>query len=83
MKYYLLTTTQCPRCPAVKEFVQQEIPFPGEILDETSADFHNTLEKFGVSVAPTLIVLGDQNEEIFRGNEVSEIRDFLNSDQCK
>ncbi len=76
MNYILITTTTCPKCPEVKEFVKNEISFEGEIMDETHPNFSDTLGKYGVTAAPTMIILKEGNE-VFRGNEVSEIQDFL------
>ena len=79
MKYLLFTTTTCPKCPAVKAFVAEKVDFPGEILDNNSPDFGTKAVELGVEAAPTMIIFGDSDQEIFRGNEVSEIEDFLAS----
>ncbi|MFH0776936.1 MAG: thioredoxin family protein [Patescibacteria group bacterium] len=78
MQYLLFTTTTCPKCPAVKSFVAEQMPFDGRTLDNSAPDFVAQIQKFGVQNAPTLIVLDDANQEIFRGNEVAEIEEFLN-----
>ncbi|MFH0834116.1 MAG: hypothetical protein V2A63_01865 [Patescibacteria group bacterium] len=77
MKYLLFTTTTCPKCPAVKNFVAEKITFPGEVLDERVAGFGVRAVQFSVEAAPTLIVFDDSDQEIFRGNEVQEIEEFL------
>lgn len=79
MKYILFTTTTCPKCPVVKSFVAEKINFEGEILDNSTPDFATQIQKFGVQNAPTLIIFDDSEKEIFRGNEVSEIENFLAS----
>jgi len=79
MKYILFTTTSCPKCPVVKNFVAEKINFPGETLDNDSPNFAEKASEFKVDSAPTLIVLDDAENEIFRGNEASEIADFLAS----
>ena len=77
MKYILLTTTSCPKCPAMKEFVQNNFAEEsGEILDETSPNFMDLVQKYGVTVAPVLIIL-EGEKEVFRGTEPSEIEYFL------
>lgn len=77
MRYLLFTTTTCPKCPVVKNFVATEISFPGETLDNTSPNFGEKIQKFGVQNAPTFLIFDDADQEIFRGSEVSEIQDFL------
>ena len=77
MKYLLLTTTTCPKCPAMKEFVAQEIEFEGELLDNESPDFMERAQEYKVESAPTLIIFDDEGEEVFRGSEVQEVKDFL------
>ncbi|MCF7836299.1 thioredoxin family protein [Candidatus Gracilibacteria bacterium] len=79
MKYILFTTTTCPKCPAMKEFVAAEIEFEGEQVNNESSNFMEKAQEFGVDAAPTLIIFNDEDKEIFRGNEVQEIKDFLAS----
>ena len=79
MTYLLFTTTSCPKCPAMKEFVRENFAgFSGEILDETKPDFMTKVQEYGVTVAPVLIVFDDDGNEIFRGSEIYEAEDFLN-----
>ncbi|MFH1375571.1 MAG: thioredoxin family protein [Patescibacteria group bacterium] len=77
MKYLLFTTTTCPNCPALKEFVAENISFGGEVLDDSSPNFGERIREAGVQNAPTLIVFDDEGAEVFRGGEVSEVADFL------
>jgi glutaredoxin len=77
MKYILFTTTTCPKCPAMKEFVATEIDFPGEKIDNESSEFAQKAIELGVESAPTFIIFDDAEKEIFRGNEAQEVRDFL------
>jgi hypothetical protein len=76
MNYLLFTTITCPKCPAVKQFVAANVTFPGETVDNTRSDFMELAGQHGVSVAPTFIVF-DNGNEVFRGNEASEIDSFL------
>jgi len=79
MKYLLLTTTRCPKCPEVKAWVSENISFPGEILDETHENFLSQVQALSIAAAPAFILFNDQEEELFRGSEISEIQDFLAS----
>jgi len=76
MNYLLFTTETCPKCPEVKKFVKNNIIFNWDILNNTNHDFMEKAQKYWVSQAPTFIIF-DWGNEIFRGNEVSEIEDFL------
>jgi len=76
MKYILFTTTSCPKCPALKRFVEDNISFDGEELDNTDSDFLDRAKELKIEAAPTLVIFkGDK--EIFRGNEIQEVREFL------
>jgi len=77
MNAILFTTTRCPKCPAFKKFVAENISFPVDILDETMAEFPEEIAKYGVTNAPTIILFGEDGEEVFRGSETYEISDFL------
>lgn len=76
MNYLLFTTTQCPKCPEIKKFVSEKVILPGRILNETMPDFGDLIGEHGVSAAPTMIVF-EKGQEVFRGNEISEIEDFI------
>jgi hypothetical protein len=77
MHYLLFTTTTCPKCPAMKDFVANEIKFSGEQINNESSNFMAKAQEFGVDSAPTLIIFDDENKEVFRGNEVGEVKEFL------
>jgi len=76
MNYILFTTSQCPKCPAFKEFVAKNIKFDGEILNEQSPNFMDNIKQFSVHNAPTMVILNG-TEEIFRTDEVSQLQGFL------
>jgi hypothetical protein len=79
MRYLLFTTTTCPKCPAMKEFVANEIKFSGELLDNESSNFMERAQEYDVDSAPTLIIFDDVDKEVFRGNEVGEVKEFLDN----
>ena len=76
MNYLLFTTTTCPKCPAFKKFVAENIDFDGEILDETSPDFSSRIAESGVIVAPVILIF-ENGKEVFRTGEILELQDFL------
>lgn len=77
MKYILFTTTTCPKCPAMKEFVAENINFKGETLDNDAPDFAEKAQELNVDSAPTLIVFDDEDKEVFRGREIHEVQGVL------
>ena len=77
MKYLLFTTTTCPKCPTLKDFVVEKLDFEGEILDENFPDFAVRAREFAVESAPTLLIFDEEGRELFRGSEVSEVVEFL------
>lgn len=76
MHYLLFTTTQCPKCPAFKDFIIKNVKFDGVILDEKSPSFIEQIKKFDVQNAPTLIVLKN-DIEVFRTDDVPQLQSFL------
>ena len=67
----------CPKCPAMKSFVAENLKFEGEVLDNDSSNFMEKAGELKVDSAPTLIIFDENEQEIFRGNEVGEVKDFL------
>ena len=77
MKYLLFTTAACPKCPAMKSFVAENLKFEGEVIDNSSLHFAEQIKKFNVESAPTILIFDDTEKEIFRGSEVEELKEFL------
>ncbi len=61
----------------MKSFVTENLKFEGEILDNNSPDFTEQIQKFGVESAPTILIFNEDKKEIFRGNEVENLKEFL------
>ncbi len=76
MNYICFTTTSCPKCPEFKSFITENVKFEGEIWDETTPNFMDTISKHGVTAAPTILFFEDE-KEVFRTNEVYELGEFL------
>lgn len=79
MKYILFTTTTCPKCPAMKELVLQNVKFEGEILDNTASSFGERVQQAGVQNAPTIVIYDDKDNEVFRASETEELQEWLNN----
>lgn len=76
--YLLFTTTTCPKCPAFKAWVSEFLDgYPGQVVDNTSPDFMDKAQTYGVTTAPTLILFDEAEGEIFRTDEISAIADYL------
>ena len=76
MNYILLTTTRCPKCPAFKAFVADNVPFEGQIYDETCPEFMDLVQKWNATAAPVMIIL-DGDTEVFRTSDMAALADFL------
>ncbi len=78
MNGILLTTTSCPKCPAIKAWIADNIDFDVLVVDETHPEFTDLLAKYSLTTAPTFII-EKNGEEVFRGDEDYEIEEFLKS----
>lgn len=78
MHYWLFTTTTCPKCPPFKTFMQTQTYLKGEILDETSSTFSTSIARFGLTKAPTLLVLSaDEKTVLLHTSELAEGQAFI------
>ena len=81
MRYLLFTTTTCPKCPAMKNFVAENLQnLEGETLDNTSPDFGERIAEAKVQTAPTIIFY-EGDSEVFRASEVGELVEWLEKKQ--
>jgi len=72
-KNLLFTTTTCPKCPAVKNFLDKsETEYFS--IDNTMLNFSEMAEKYNVKSVPTMMRLDEQGQEVWRANELSEIQ---------
>lgn len=79
MHYILFTTTRCPKCPEFKQFIENNVSFPGKLLDETMSEFTDMIVEFNATSAPLIIIFDSQDNEVLRTNETYEIQEFLGS----
>ena len=77
MNYLLFTTTRCQKCPEFKNFVQENIEFEGEILNETMDNFTDMIVTHNATSAPLLIIFNNKEEELFRTTEIYELQEYL------
>lgn len=76
MNYLLFTTTRCPKCPAFRAYVEENLDMEGEVIDENIPDFGKRIADSHVANAPTILIY-DGDEEVFRTSEVGELEEFL------
>ena len=76
-KLILFTTVSCPKCPAVKTWLDS-MQINYEMIDNRNTEFHQLAEKYNVQSVPTLIAINDESAEIWRASEQSEIVAKLN-----
>jgi hypothetical protein len=77
MKALLFTTTTCAKCPAFKAFVSERVHLPVEVLNEKDARFGELAIHYGVTAAPTLVVIDEQEKEIFQASEQYEVQEAI------
>lgn len=69
----LFTTTTCPKCPAVKNWLNES----GKeffSIDNTMLNFSEIAQKYRVYSVPTLIAVNKNGKELWRANELSQIK---------
>jgi len=71
-KLLLFTTVTCPKCPAVKSWLDSmEINY--DSVDNRASDFYQLAEKYNVHSVPTLIAIDNNGAEMWRASEQAEI----------
>lgn len=72
-KLLLFTTNTCPKCPAVKNWINQAgVEFFG--IDNSMLNFWEMAEKYNVQSVPTIVAIDESGKEVWRANELSEIQ---------
>lgn|GEM_PF-93699 len=73
LKLLLFTTNTCPKCPAVKNWINQSgVEFFG--IDNTMLNFWEMAAKYNVQSVPTIVAIDENGKEVWRANELSEIQ---------
>ena len=72
----LFSTTTCPKCPAVKNWLESsEVCY--ESIDNRRVDFHQLAEQYGVQSVPTLIAIDASGKELWRAKEQAEMVEMI------
>ncbi len=80
VKYLLFTTPTCPSCPTVKSFLKEletKGRVAGENIDVTQEGGYERAVTFNVSKAPTVVFFDENQQEIGRANNISEIKSIV------
>lgn len=82
VNYLLFTTTTCPKCPAMKAWVAENLAWcPGEMLDNSAKDFLDRALTHSVTAAPTFILFAEDELPIFRTDDISTLADYFSDYQ--
>lgn len=76
MKALLFTTLSCPKCPAFKETVKNNVEFDVQYLDDLQPEFFDLAQQMSVSAVPTMVIF-ENDQEVFRTSDGGELLDFL------
>ena len=79
-KLLLFTTNTCPKCPAVKSWMQNS-GMEYFSIDNTMLNFWELAQKYDIHSVPTLVALDSNGQLIWKGHEISQIQQQLNN-QC-
>lgn len=71
--YLLFTRQTCPNCPPVINFVSG-LDMNGTKLDVDTEEGLEAARKYGVMASPTVIFLDQGKKEIFRANNVGDLK---------
>lgn len=77
MKYYLVHTPHCTRCPEVIKYLET-VDIEVVMIDGTTDDGREFCIDRGVLSAPTFVVVGDDGQTIEVLRTLPGIREYLN-----
>ncbi len=78
--YLLFTTPTCPSCPPVKLFLKElelKGTVSGKLLDVTQDNGYEKAVELHISKAPTVVFFDENQREVGRANNVSEIKSIV------
>lgn len=74
--YKLFTTRMCPKCPAVKEFMQT-VELKGKFIDASTPEGLEEARKYSLSVVPTVLFFDEQENLVATCHTIDEIKSCL------
>ncbi len=81
-KYMLFFTPMCPKCPKIKEYMEDK-GLEKEWCDCATKDGLDNARKFEVGNVPTVIFLDENGKEVTRAKDIEEIKRILENKQLE
>ncbi|MBR9691446.1 hypothetical protein GOV06_01545 [Candidatus Woesearchaeota archaeon] len=72
-KYLLFFTPMCPKCPKIKEFMEDK-QLEKEWLDAATPEGLEKAREFKISNVPTVIFLDENGKEVSRATTIEEVK---------
>ena len=75
-EYKLFTTTVCPKCPKVKEFMKNS-GLKGIEVNASTDEGLMEASKLGISSVPTVILFDASGKEATRAHSIDELKKII------
>jgi len=75
-KYMLFFTPMCPKCPKIKEFMEDK-NLEKDWVDCASPEGLQKARDFKISNVPTVIFLNQDEKEVTRAKDIEEIKRII------
>ncbi|MBW2996451.1 hypothetical protein KY332_04065 [Candidatus Woesearchaeota archaeon] len=79
-KYALFFTPTCPKCPKIKEFMEDK-GLEKESFDAATPEGLEKARELKVSNVPTVIFFDEDNKEVTRAKDIEEIKRIIENKQ--
>ena len=79
-KYMLFFTPMCPKCPKIKEFMEDK-KLEKEWVDAATKEGLEKARELGVSGVPAVIFFDENGKEVTRATTIEEVKRVLENKQ--
>lgn len=77
VKYLLFTTTTCPKCPAIKAWIENHLSWcPGKVISNEAKDFMIQAQRHDITAAPTFLLFSKE-QEVFRTDDIGVLEHYF------